>query len=68
MHSFQRLTGLVERAKEQNNGKMFPALINNAVAGYKAPVKTELLKGAGLLSQCRLSLKLDEVLEDVNSL
>ena len=28
---------------------MFPALKNNAAAGYQDPVKIELLKGAGLL-------------------
>ena len=28
---------------------MLPTLKNNAAAGYKVPVKIELLKGAGLL-------------------
>ena len=27
---------------------MFPAVKNNAAAGYQGPVKIELLKGAGL--------------------
>ena len=35
--------------KRTNNGTMFPALKNNAAAGYKSPLKIELLKGAGLL-------------------
>ena len=30
---------------------MFPALKNNAAAGYKDPVKLELLKGAGPLEK-----------------
>ena len=36
--------------KRTNNRTMFPALKNNAAAGYQGPVKTELLKGAGLLT------------------
>ena len=35
--------------KRTNNRTMFPALKNNAAAGYQGPVKIELLKGAGLL-------------------
>ena len=30
---------------------MFPALKNNAAAGFQGPVKIELLKGGGLLIQ-----------------
>ena len=36
--------------KKKNKRTMFPAPKNNAAAGYKGPVKIELLKGAGLLS------------------
>ena len=32
-----------------NNRTMLPALKDNAGAGYKSPVKIELLKGTGLL-------------------
>ena len=32
-----------------NKRTMFPAIKNNAAAGYQGPVKIELLKGAGLL-------------------
>ena len=35
--------------KTTNNRTMLPTLKNNAAAGYKGPVKIELLKGAGLL-------------------
>ena len=35
--------------KTTNNRTMLPTLKNNAAAGYQGPVKTELLKGAGLL-------------------
>ena len=35
--------------ERMNNRTMFPALINNAVASYKGPVKMKLKKGAGLL-------------------
>ena len=35
--------------KRTNNRTMFPALKNNAAAGYQGPVKKELLKGAGLV-------------------
>ena len=31
---------------------MFPALKNNATAGYKVPVKIEILKGVCLLQSC----------------
>ena len=34
--------------KRMNNRTMFPTLKNNAAAGYKGPVKIELLKRAGL--------------------
>ena len=37
--------------KRTNNRAMLPTLKNNAAAGYKGPVKTELLKGAGLLDE-----------------
>ena len=33
---------------------MFPALKNNAAAGYKDPVKIELLKGAGPLEEKKI--------------
>ena len=46
LHHLQCLILLVERTKEQ----ILPALKNNAAAGYQSSVKTELLKGAGLLS------------------
>ena len=36
-------------AKTTNNRTIFPTLKNNAAAGYKGPLKIELLKGAGLL-------------------
>ena len=36
--------------KRTNNRTMLPTLKNNAAAGYKGPVKIELLKGTGLLS------------------
>ena len=36
--------------KRTNNRTMFPTLKKNAAAGYKGPVKIELLKGEGLLS------------------
>ena len=32
---------------------MFPALENNAAAGFKGPAKIELLKGASLLTLCK---------------
>ena len=32
---------------------MFPAVKNNTAAAHKAPVKTELLRGAGLLGSWR---------------
>ena len=35
---------------QKDNRTMFPALKNNAAAGYKDPVKIELLKAAGLLN------------------
>ena len=43
--------------KTRNNGTMFPALKDNAAAGYQGPVKIELLrllKGAGLLGSTEL--------------
>ena len=36
--------------KRTNNRTMIPTLKNNAAAGYQGPAKTELLKGAGLLT------------------
>ena len=36
---------------------MLPALKNNAAAGYKGPVKRELLKGEGLLYQKAVLLR-----------
>ena len=36
--------------KRTNNRTMFPTLKNNAAAGYKGPVKIELLEGTGLPS------------------
>ena len=35
--------------KRTNNRTMFPALKNNAAAGYQGPVKVKVLKDAGLL-------------------
>ena len=35
--------------KRTNNRTMFPALKNNAAAGYKGPVKIELSEGEGLM-------------------
>ena len=35
--------------KRTKNRTMFPALKNNAAAGYQGPVKIELLKGVDLL-------------------
>ena len=35
-----------------NNRTMLPVPKNNEVAGYRGPVKIELLKGAGLLIKC----------------
>ena len=35
--------------KRTNNRTMLPALKNNAAAGYKGPMKIELLKGTCLL-------------------
>ena len=35
--------------KRTNNRTMFPALKNDAAAGYQAPVKIELFNSAGLL-------------------
>ena len=35
--------------KRTNNRTIFPPQKNNAAAGYKGPVKIELLKGEGLL-------------------
>ena len=43
--------------KRTNDRTVSPALENNAAACYKGPLKIELLKGAGVLSQ---------VLENVN--
>ena len=43
LHRLQRLTWFVE----MTNRTMFPSLKNNAAAGYKGPVKIELLKGTG---------------------
>ena len=40
--------------KRTNNRTMFPALKNNAAAGYKDPVKIELLKGAGPLEEKKI--------------
>ena len=39
-----------QEGKRTNNRTMFPGLKNNAAAGYKDPVKTELLACAGLLN------------------
>ena len=36
---------------------MFPALTNSAAAGYKGPVKKELLKGVGLLNKLSMLRK-----------
>ena len=36
---------------------MFPALTNNAAAGYEGPVKIELLKGVGLLNKLSMLRK-----------
>ena len=45
------LTYMVGREdKRTNNRTMIPALKNNTAAGYKGPVKRELLKCAGLLA------------------
>ena len=41
--------------KRTNNRTMLPTLKNSAAAGYKGPVKKELLKGAGLLFSRRLA-------------
>ena len=41
--------------KITNNRTLFPTLKNNAAAGYKGSVKTELVKGAGLLIWCSSS-------------
>ena len=62
-HRFHRLIWLVERAKEQNNA---PSPMNNAAAGYKGPSENRAFE------RCRStvsmwSLKLDKVLENVNS-
>ena len=38
---------------------MIPTLKNNAAAGYQGPVKIELLKGAGLLSDHSSSIAPD---------
>ena len=38
---------VVRKNKRTNNITMSPGLKNNAAAGYKGPVKIELLKGAG---------------------
>ena len=48
LECLQRLTWL--RGQRTNNRTVFPALKNNLAAGYKGPVKKELLKGAGQLS------------------
>ena len=48
LHHLQRLTSLVD--KRTNNKTMLSTLKNNAAAGYKGPVKIDLLKGAYLLS------------------
>ena len=44
--------------KRTNNRTMLPTLKNNAAAGYKGPVKIELLKGAGLLFKLIVHLSL----------
>ena len=39
-----------QKNERTNNRTMIPTLENNAASGYQGPVKIELLKGAGLLS------------------
>ena len=42
-----------QKSEQQNNA---PSPKNNAAGGYQGPVKIQLLKGAGLLKLCLLSV------------
>ena len=44
--------------KKTNNKTMLPKPKHNAAAGYQGPMKTEILKGAGLLGFFGLNCKI----------